>query len=56
MELFRQEYWSRLQFPSSRDLLHPEIEPRSPAGGLFTTEPPGKPCSINTSSLKLKEE
>ena len=27
----RQEYWSRLLFPSPRDLLDPGIKPRSPA-------------------------
>ena len=27
----RQEYWSRLPFPSPRDLPDPGIEPRSPA-------------------------
>ena len=27
----RQEYWSRLPFPSPRDLPNPEIEPRTPA-------------------------
>ena len=31
MEFFRQEYWSGLPFPSSRDLPNPGIEPRSPA-------------------------
>ena len=46
----RQEYWSELPFPTSGDLLHPEIEPHYPvspalAGGVFTTEPPGKPGS-----------
>ena len=32
-------------FPSTGDLLDPEIEPASPAsaGILFTTEPPGNP-------------
>ena len=44
MGFFRQEYWSRLPFPTP-DLPNPGIEPVSPAsaGGLFTTEPPGKP-------------
>ena len=39
----RQEYWSRLPFPSPGDLPDPRIEPLSPAvvGGFFTTEPPG---------------
>ena len=44
----RQEYWSGLPFPSTRDLPNPGIEPTSlvspaMADGLFTTEPPGKP-------------
>ena len=46
----RQEYWSRLPFPSPGDLPDPGVELTSPAlaGGtgnewLITTEPPGKP-------------
>ena len=41
----RQEYWSGLPFPSPGDLPDPGIKPMSPAlaGGVFTTEPPGKP-------------
>ena len=41
----RQEYWSRLPFPSSGDLPHAGIKPVSPAltGRFFITEPPGKP-------------
>ena len=41
----KQEYWSGLSFPSSGDLPNPGIELASLAlaGGLFTTEPPGKP-------------
>ena len=43
-----QEYWSRLLFPTLRDLSDPRIESKSPvapelAGELFATEPPGKP-------------
>ena len=40
----RQEYWSRLPFPSPGDLSDPEIDLASPAlvGGFFTTEPPDK--------------
>ena len=40
----RQEYWSRLPFPSPGDLPDLGIEPESPslAGGFFATEPPGK--------------
>ena len=45
MEFSRQEYWSRLPFPTSGDLPDPEIEPMSLvspalAGGFWTTEPP----------------
>ena len=48
MEFSSQEYWSRLPFPPSGDLLDPGTEPASlmpPAltGRFFTTEPPGKP-------------
>ena len=44
MGFSRQEYWSRLPFPSPGDLPHPGIEPASSAlaGGFFTTESPGK--------------
>ena len=39
----RQEYWSRLPFPSPGDLPDPGIEPRSPAfqADALTSEPPG---------------
>ena len=42
MEFPRQEYWSRLPFPLSGDLLDTGIEPTSPAlaGSFFTTVPP----------------
>ena len=48
MGFSRQEYWSRLPFPSPEDLPNPGIEPLSSAlaGGFFTTEPPGKPSMI----------
>jgi len=41
----RQEYWSRLPFPSPWNLPNSGTEPISPAlaGEFFTTEPPGKP-------------
>ena len=41
----RQEYWSRLPFPSPGDLPEPGIEPRSPAlqADSLLSEPPGKP-------------
>ena len=49
----RQEYWSRLPFPTAGDLPDPEIEPvslASPAlaGGFFTLEPPRKPITKAT--------
>ena len=45
MELSRQEYWSRLPFPTLGDLPKPGIKPEYSelAGGFFTTEPLGKP-------------
>ena len=51
MEFSRQEYWSRLPFPTPGDLPDPGIEPASPvspalAGRFFTTAPPGKPNAV----------
>lgn len=49
MELYGQEYWSQLPFPTSEDFLDSGIEPTSllasptMAGIFFTTEPPEKP-------------
>ena len=43
MGFSRQEYWRELPVPSSGDLPRSGIEPTSPAGVFFTTEPPGKP-------------
>ena len=48
MGFSRQEYWSRLSFPTPGDLPDSGIKPESPeslvlASGFFTTEPPGKP-------------
>ena len=50
-EFSRQEYWSRLSYPTSGGLLNPGIKYESHvslvlAGRFFTTAPPGKP--INT--------
>ena len=47
----RQEYWSGLPFPPTGDLPNPGIETMSLAspalvGGLFTTEPSGKPLNM----------
>ena len=51
---FRQEYWSRLPFPSPGDLPDPEIEPGSPAlqADSLPSEPPGKPIHI-TKELQI---
>ena len=52
MELFRQECWSELPFPSPGDLLDPGIEPESlmsPAltgGFFFPLVPPGMPVCM----------
>ena len=49
MGFSRQEYWSRLPFPSPGDLPDPGIEPRSSAlqADALTSEPPGKPiCDL----------
>ena len=59
MEFSRQEYWSRLPFPSPGDLSNSGIKPVPPAlaGTVFTTEPPGSPtgsvviCSVIHSGL-----
>ena len=47
MEFSRQEYWSRLPFPSPGDLPDPRIELGSPAlqADSLPSEPPGKPLS-----------
>ena len=44
----RQEYWSRLPFPSPGDLPDSGIEPGSPAlqADALTSEPPGKPKDV----------
>ena len=46
MEFSRQEYWSGLPCPPSRDLPDPGTEPVSPALQVeaLPTEPPGKPA------------
>ena len=45
MELSRKEHWSRLPFPTPRNLPNPGIKLMSPVlvGSFFTTEPPWKP-------------
>ena len=44
MEFSRQEYWSRLTFPTPGDFPYPRTEPASPAlaDRFFTTTPSGK--------------
>ena len=54
----KQEYLSGLPFPPSGNPRDQGIEPESPtlAGGLFTTEPPGKPIySVRSLSILLVE-
>ena len=57
MGFSRQEYWNRLPFPTPGDLPDPGIElaplaSPAPAGGFFTTAPPGKP--LHSWSLDYK--
>ena len=49
MGFSRQEYQSGLPFPSPGDLPRLGIDSKSSAlaGEFFTTEPPGKPCSLS---------
>ena len=58
MRFPRQEYWSRLPFSSPGDLSDLGIEPVSPVlvGGIFTTNPPGKPRSIQWSMLIISQK
>ena len=55
MGFSRQEYWSRLSFPSPRDLPDSGIEPGSPAfqADALTSELPGKPSSTLLIHIKL---
>ena len=48
LEFPTQEYWNGLPCPPPGDHPDPGIRPLSPglAGGLFTTEPPGKPVCV----------
>ena len=46
LEFSRQEYWSGLPFPSSRDLPNPGIESRSPA--LQADSLPTEPSKVKT--------
>ena len=53
MGFSRQEYWSRLPFPSPGALPDPGIEPGSPAlqADSLPSEPPGKPLDALGKSL-----
>ena len=55
MEFSRQEYWSRLPFPSPGDLPNPVIEPGSPAlwADTLLSETPGSPIQ---SEISQKEK
>ena len=59
MGFSRQEYWSKLSFPSPGDLPDPGIEPGSPAlqADALTSDPGGKPREVpyiwSTSSLSI---
>ena len=48
MGFSKQEYWTRLPFPSPEDFPDPGIKPVYPelSGRFFTTEPPGKPICV----------
>ena len=54
----RQEYWRGLPFPSPGDLPDPGVKPTSLAlaGGLFTTEPPGKLLSMMPKHYTLEKK
>ena len=59
MRFPRQEYWSRLPFPSPGDLPHPGTGPAFPvsptlAGEFFTTEPSRKPPGYLWLSVKSR--
>ena len=59
MGLPRQEYWSGLPGPFPGDLPDLGTKPACPAlaGGVFTTEPPGKPRTFcNTNVVLACEE
>ena len=58
MGFSRQEYWSRLPFPSPGDLPDPGIEPGSLAlrADTLTSEPPGKHEEMGYTSKELQED
>ena len=57
-EFSRQEYWSRLPFPSPGDLLNLGIEPGSPAlqADSLPSELPGKPTVEYYAAIKKNKK
>jgi len=55
MRFSKQEYWSRLPFPSPGDLPDPGIEPTSPAlkADSFPAELQGKPREIEIDHILI---
>ena len=56
MEFSKQEFWSRLPFPSPKDLPNPGIKPRLPTlqADSSPMEPPGKPNYEDNGDLLQK--
>ena len=54
IEFSKQEYWSRLPFPSPGDLPNPGIELTSPTlrADALPSEPPGKPYDQPRQNIK----
>ena len=57
MEFSRQDFWSGLPFPTPGNLPYPEVRPQSSAlaGGLFITEPSGRPTVISKPTETLTQ-
>ena len=57
MGFSRQEYWSGLPCPLSRNLPNPGIEPRSPTlqADSLPSKPPGKPMNNGVGSLSFHQ-
>ena len=57
MEFSRQEYWSRLPFPSPEDLPDAGIYPTSPTlhADSLPSEPTGKPMLVNLNKVEKFE-
>ena len=57
MEFPRQEYWSKLPFPSPGDLPEQKkLESPALAGGFFTTEPPGNALLLKNANNRLNSQ